>query len=47
MPNYVSALKRAGTKLMVHTVNSVSEAERMYNMGIDGIYSDYLRENLK
>ena len=45
--NYVNALKRAGTKLMVHTVNSVSEAERMYNMGIDGISSDYLRENLK
>ncbi len=47
VPNYVNALKSAGTKLMVHTVNSVSEAERMYSMGIDGIYSDYLKENLK
>lgn len=46
-PNYVKALKGAGTKLMTHTVNSVSEAERLYKMGIDGIYSDYLKENLK
>ena len=46
-PNYVNALKGAKTKLMAHTVNSLSETERLFNMGIDGIYSDYLKENLK
>ena len=45
--SYVKKLKACQTKLMTHTVNSRTEAERLKNMGIDGIYSDYLKENLK
>lgn len=44
---YVNALKKSGKKLYVHTVNSTSQAEKLSNMGINGIYSDYTKENLK
>ena len=44
---YVNALKKSGKKLYVHTVNSTSQAEKLSNMGINGIYSDYMKENLK
>ncbi len=45
--NYINELKQSGTKLMTHTVNTVEDAQKMLDMGIDGIYSDYLKENLK
>lgn len=45
--DYVSKLKKSGTRLLVHTVNDVTELERLKNIGVDGVYSDYFKENLK
>ena len=44
--DYIKELKKAGVKLSTHTVNSKSEMERLKEMGIDGIYSDYIPTKL-
>ena len=44
--DYIKELKKAGVKLFTHTVNSKSEMERLKEMGIDGIYSDYIPTKL-
>lgn len=45
--DYVAKLKKSGTKLLVHTVNDEAELERLKSIGVDGIYSDVFKENLK
>ena len=47
---YADAIKSAGPKLYVWTVNDLGVARRMIDLGVDGITTDqpgWLRENLK
>lgn len=47
---YAEAIKSAGLKLYVWTVNDLAVARRMIDLGVDGITTDrpgWLRENLK
>jgi glycerophosphoryl diester phosphodiesterase len=41
-PSFVSELKRAGIRVYVHTVNDRMQYERLKNIGVDGVYTDYL-----
>lgn len=38
---FVHAAHAAGLRVLVYTVNTVSEATRMLQMGVDGIFSDF------
>jgi glycerophosphoryl diester phosphodiesterase len=40
----VRRLKGEGYRVMVYTVNEVETAERLFDLGIDGIFTDSLRE---
>ena len=44
---YIEKLKCAGTKLFVHTVNSIFEKEQFEKIGVDGIYSDYIPSQIE
>ncbi len=40
VPDYITRLKAAGTKLYTHTVNTQTEADIYGSMGVDGVYTD-------
>ncbi|HLX23682.1 MAG TPA: glycerophosphodiester phosphodiesterase [Usitatibacter sp.] len=40
----VARLKGEGYRVMVYTVNEVETAERLFDLGIDGLFTDNLRE---
>jgi glycerophosphoryl diester phosphodiesterase len=40
----VARLKGEGYRVMVYTVNEVEAAERLFDLGIDGLFTDNLRE---
>lgn len=42
---FIGQLKEAGARVYVHTVNEESEAGKLYRMGVDGFYSDFLSED--
>ncbi len=42
---YVDALLEAGTPLYVHTVNNEVEHQKLFDMGIWGIYTDYAKKS--
>ena len=37
----VGLIKKSGFKVFVYTVNSLRRAEELFNMGVDGIFTDY------
>ncbi len=41
-PQFVSELKRSGTRVYVHTVNDPKKAAELRETGVDGIYTDFL-----
>lgn len=43
-PADVVRLKAEGYRVMVYTVNDVETAERLFDLGIDGLFTDNLRE---
>jgi len=40
----IARLKGEGYRVMVYTVNEVQTAERLFDLGIDGLFTDNLRE---
>ncbi len=40
----VARLKAEGYRVMVYTVNDIDTAERLFDLGIDGLFTDNLRE---
>ena len=43
-PLHVSRLKEAGYRVQVYTVNDADEAKRLFALGVDGLFTDNLRE---
>jgi len=43
-PPQVARLKAAGYRVMLYTVNEVETAQRLFDLGVDGIFTDNLRE---
>jgi glycerophosphoryl diester phosphodiesterase len=43
----VKRLKSEGYRVMLYTVNEVETAERLFDMGVDGLFTDNLREFAK
>ena len=39
--NRVKLIKEGGFKVFVYTVNSPNKAEELFNMGVDGIFTDH------
>jgi len=44
VPGHVPRLKAAGYRVLVYTVNDVETAKRLFDLGIDGLFTDNLRE---
>ena len=40
----IPRLKAAGYRVMVYTVNEIETAQRLFDMGVDGLFTDNLRE---
>jgi len=43
-PPDVLRLKSAGYRVMVYTVNEAETAQRLFDLGVDGLFTDNLRE---
>jgi glycerophosphoryl diester phosphodiesterase len=46
-PSQVARLKEAEYRVQVYTVNDVEEAKRLFALGVDGLFTDNLREFAK
>ena len=44
LASHVSRLKDSGYRVQVYTVNDVEEAKRFFALGVDGLFTDNLRE---
>ncbi len=42
LEGFLDGMKKSGVLLYVHTVNGEAEMKRYFDLGIDGIYTDYL-----
>ncbi|WP_339318653.1 phosphatidylinositol-specific phospholipase C/glycerophosphodiester phosphodiesterase family protein [Paenibacillus sp. FSL R10-2734] len=43
--DFVKKLKKAGARVYVHTVNEEDEIRKLYRMGVDGFYTDFVPED--
>ncbi len=41
----LARLKGEGYRVLVYTVNDVETAERLFDLGVDGLFTDNLRES--
>jgi glycerophosphoryl diester phosphodiesterase len=43
--DFVQKLKQAGARVYVHTINDEEEILKLYRMGVDGFYTDFVSED--
>lgn len=42
---FIKALKRTGARVYVHTLNDKQQIKKLYRMGVDGFYTDFISED--